>query len=768
MDANIGTRRAGPLNATRCFVVVGEHVDVTLPPNTCLVAMEAPEKGFTPNAELLAQIPYEHGTLTVIALGDYSNGLLHDAASELGSVLSALGGTVRFHNEPSGLSLLERLWKLSPDMHASILEAALKNATDKLPKKSTAVARKSEIMPHIDWALARTTVGNGVDCLVLAEFAARRLETTTRYGFASDGSEISVFHTVEVTFTDPQSQKLITAVARQIPDEMLATPRALLNRIPGTTGALINPAYGTTAIIEQAIRGARSESVIQNHAFKQIGWRRLADGKWGYLTPDGAVTSSGLDGSHRAMTENKIQYRLTEADVTERPWDFWKSLLDSLAPEVGYPLVGHILAAWAGMQTDVGYAGALLLHGAPGSGKTTVGSLVGRLINPSMQLGSSMNTFDSSVAAARAGTAGMESACVVFDDAREELDLSGKFSKAAEQMRASWEILVRYSYGGAAAAYDKMRPDAGGKGWTNKNGDPSNAVIILVAERAIPGGRSTAERLFPVKISRETVFADGDMKQFEALVGGAAVDGVLFDFLKWCAGERDARGDGWLKEVRLEARNSLTSHVTDELPPRASEVASFSASGLFLLQAYLESRNGTPMENEPAKTATQKVISKIQTEHWKSLPADTTTDWLLIVSILKQAVASGVYKIEAPHPADHVKRPEDNKYRIIGSKYASYDLGRVISPKNGEPDYLALPPTQVLEIIRRHNISFYSMTEVKLFEAFAGVGLVQPSNGRAGKMVRWLPGTSPVVALAIPFSVWTAGDDEFEDPEVAA
>jgi energy-coupling factor transporter ATP-binding protein EcfA2 len=768
MDANIGTRRAGPLNATRCFVVIGDHVDVTLPPNTCLVAMEAPEKGFTPNTELLAQIPYEHGTLTVIALGDYSRALLHDAASELAAVLAALGGTVRFHNEPSGLSLLERLGKLSPEMHASILEAALKNATEKLPKKSTAVARKSEIMPHIDWALARTTIGTDKDCLVLAEFAARRLETTTRYGFAPDGSEISVFHTVEVTFTDPQSQKLVTAVARQIPDEMLATPRALLNRIPGTTGALINPAHGTIAIIEQAIRGARSESVIHNHAFKQIGWRRLADGKWGYLTPDGAVTSNGLDDSHRAMTENKIQYKLSEADVGERPWDFWKSLLDSIAPEVGYPLVGHILAAWAGMQTDVGYGGSLLLHGAPGSGKSTVSSLVGRLINPSTQLGDSMLTFDSSVAAARAGTTGMDSSPVVFDDAREELDLSGKFSKAAEQMRASWEILVRFSYGGAAAAYNKMRPDEAAKGWTNKNSDPSNSVIILVAERAIPGGRSTAERIFPVKIERETVFTDGNMKQFETLVGGTAVNGVLFDFLKWCAGERDARGDGWLKEVRLLASNSLTSHVVDELPPRASEVASFSASGLFLLQAYLESRNGTPMESEPAKTATQKVISKIQTEHWKSMQGDATADWLLIVRILKQAVASGLYKIEAPHLPGYVKRPEDGKYRIIGAKHGNYDLGRVISPKNGEPDYLALPPTRVLEIIRRHNISFHSMTEVGLFEAFTPVGLVQPSNGRAGKMVRWLAGTSPVVALAIPFTVWTDGDDEFEDPEVAA
>jgi hypothetical protein len=711
----------------------------------------------------LAQIPHGAGTSTVIALGDLTQPKLHGAATELGALLDGLGTVVRYHHEPS-VSLPDKLSKLDSDMHVPLMEKFFKDASEKLPKKSSAVSRRSALMPHVDFALACTTVGSGEDAQRLSDFAARRLETTTRHGFNPDGSETQIFHDVEISFRDAQSNAVTVGVARQVPDEMLSTPRALLNRIPGTSSVLINSLQGTAAALEQAIRGARAEAVIETHAFRQVGWRLLASGNYGYLTATGAVTAVGLDSSHRAMTDHRVQYKLTEAAADARPWEFWPALFETLSADVAMPFVGHLLATWAGMQSVVGNAGALLLAGKPGSGKTTVGSLVGRLVSPqTMQLGDSFATFDSSTAAARNASVGMNDAPIALDDAREELDLSGRASKAAEQMRASWESLIRLAYGGSSAGYAKMSQSANGN-WTTQNADPSNPGIVLIAERMVPGGQSTAERVLPVRIDREKVFRGGDVSAFAELVGGDSVDGVLFDFLRWVASERDKHGDGWAaycKRLRVEARALLPAELVDGFAPRASEIASYPVTGLMLLTNYLGDRRGVALKVSLAAQSAQ-VIGKLQVEHWRLLQADTVTDWQLIIRALKQAVASRRYYITAPSRDNPnvIYASGSPSFRRIGVDTAEIQLGRLVIPRGESLPYFAFAPGDVLSVVRP-NPKFASMTESQLFAAFSEVGLFQPS-GRPGKLVRWIAGTSAVVALAIPREIWELGDDELE------
>jgi hypothetical protein len=752
---------AGPAGASVTFAIFGSLAEVGdfLPPNTAAIGIPETTDAFrSAPAEVIAALP--GAGRIILALGDTSVADVNLASERLGQIASAAGLDVSYLSLESLPALLGAF---AADKRPAVLAGLLSQAKSKLPARR--IPRSSQIAPKVDFVLALIVHGEGENQTVLAEFAACRLRTVTvvddiAVTVRGKAESVRVFHDLAVAYRHPQTGLIVETELHSVADELLSQPRLWLNRITnGGAGIVLHPNSGLVSGVEQAIRAARADAVLLETSFARFGWVKTDEG-FGYLTPDGAVTASGLLPSHSASVDNKISISTSPPALHSRPWGYWAKALDLIDQATAAVLTGQAISTWAGFTPT----GTVFLAGTPESGKTHLTSFLAALTNPRYSPGSPMCTFDSTAAALRASLTGMHQSLLIVDDKREgSSDASGRPSRDSIAQAEGMESLIRLGYGGPEAGFSKLTQDRATGKWSNTGGDRSHPGVVLVGEKVSPDmPMSTLQRILVVNITRETSFRGGNARGLEDLLSeGENFHSTLFDFLSWVAARRDGfvSETAWLEEGarRRRVAEDEIAALHPELSPRALTVASFPLMGMTLLAEYLTERDADDtfvVDLPDAVVNAAELIGGAQATHWAGISQSAAEPWEQIAALLRQAVASGRVTLLSKTTDGNSGLGDDLLF--VPGEYAQ-TIGWYPESLHADGQrWVALLPGEVRRALS--GTRFAGMSDTSLMQAFAKVQLRSP-NGSLG--LRATVRGARIRVLALPLHVWLdcAADD---------
>lgn len=598
-------------------------------------------------------------------------------------------------------------------------------------------------------------VGDDKDsAVVLLDAAVRRLRTRELVDDLNDTGRKNVgqIHDLEVAhFVDGQlREEIITGV----PDSHLSAIRTWLGRLPDSRGVDIALVTEKQEAIAEAIRQADKELVERQLARTRTGWI-VADGELMFLHQGGAITAHGNVTRAAAELEGALQAinfpdpALTGPDLEKKLAEKQISALRELHSEHVYASVQGVIAH---SVAGLGVGAAVLVHGVPGCGKTTILSAFGAQASPEFGEGrDALGTFDGTVPMVSDLGKGLHQFFVTVDDSRPK-EKEGEI-EMRKQVQA-FDRLSRRAYAGGSAGRTKKETDSQGK-WVNGHADRTDVAIILAGEEMPPAIQSTLERFWPVQIPEKDAFRSGNADLFKELTEDLGPSQHMASFIQWLAGKINAAGglSPW-REIWKDKRAELVAaRIGVASKIRYAEVAAVPELGFHIWLDYIEAVGAISKKDRSVLQDTvHEQFTKNMIRHMESVVGSSIHTWQSAIDSLQAAVVSGEAYFFSPSKdaGSSVSKESDAP---AGAEVSAQNpamhvqamLGAHVSGRKGTGQYMAILPRVAFKLLSREFSS-----ESALIDAFQEISI--RDKGKRTKKVNMFG--KPVAAICVPWELW--------------
>lgn len=439
---------------------------------------------------------------------------------------------------------------LSEDAMKSLLEAAQKLAQP---------AERKALAPVVDWKNARIGMQSELGFSVIAQFAARIVETIEmrddlngRRDTSGDAEVGALMHVLEVVTTPEVEGKTrkVHRISTFVADDDLGKPGNWLTRFGAVVKAAGDDREGRhDEAIGRAISAyARESRKRVRVVHPNTGWVQV-DRKWMFLTDGNAISADGNSDGYSARLPNGRRATVHAPDgddAAERARQGFQWVMEMLETPDTKNLGGRenrtagiaVLAAAVWAMAGLPVSHGVLLYSTFGSGKSTFLRCIARSVLPlgqyTMAPSGSTGTVVSDL------YAGLHQFILILDD----FVRSQSSRREEENVEQGVDRLARIAYDGPeAAARARMEQTPGGK-WVTGSVDKSWPTFVMAGEK-IPqnGSVSGVSRLFGVPFHGVNLALTKDTEGLENL---RSMWGI---FIQEIAKRRDADASGF--EQRL-------------------------------------------------------------------------------------------------------------------------------------------------------------------------------------------------------------------------